>query len=568
MVATTAVNAAAAVSGPAEYSLLTALVLIPILGAIALMVVPRQQTKAQWWIGILTSLATFVVSIPLMMGFDNAAAGFQSTQYFDWISAIGAGWYVGIDGISLWIVMLTTFLTPIILAGSVTAIDKRVREFLICMLVLESAMIGALIATDLLLFFLFWELMLVPMYLLIGIWGGKERIYATVKFFIYTVIGSLLMLVGIIYLQQRAGGTFDYETIMALELTEPEQFWLFSAFSLAFLIKVPVFPFHTWLPDAHTQAPTAGSVVLAGVLLKMGTYGFLRFGVALFPHALGTYSPLILVLSVVGIIYGALMAFAQDDIKKLVAYSSVSHLGFVMLGIVALNETAVEGAILQMVNHGISTGALFLLVGVVYERTHTREIRKYGGIAAKVPIFASLFLIVTMSSIGLPTTNGFVGEFMILSGSMREGLPIYPGFGATSWPVLTVICTILAATGVVLGAIYMLTLFRKVFFGPENPETAEGLTDMSLREILVSAPLIAFIFIIGLFPNTFLEPMHTSVRDLVNRVDPTVRSVRDAERQKLIRGRKSADARPARQPGDSQPDQRQPEIRVARGGVQ
>jgi len=533
--------AAAAGSG-GDYSLLTALVILPTLGALALMLVPKEQTRAHWWIGILTSVVVFLVSLPLLTGFDNTEPGFQWTQYFDWISSIGAGWYVGIDGISLWIVLLTTFLTPIILAGSTTAITKRVREFIICMLILESGMIGALVATDLLLFFLFWELMLVPMYLLIGIWGGKERIYATVKFFIYTVVGSLLMLIGIIYLQQRAGGTFDYDVIMQLQLTDTEQFWLFSAFSLAFLIKVPVFPFHTWLPDAHTQAPTAGSVVLAGVLLKMGTYGFLRFGVALFPSAMATYSPVIVVLSVIGIVYGAMMAFAQDDVKKLVAYSSVSHLGFVMLGIVALNETAVEGAILQMVNHGISTGALFLLVGVIYERTHTREIRKYGGIAAKVPVFTSLFIIVTMSSIGLPTTNGFVGEFMILSGSMKEGLPIYPGFGATSWPVLTVAGTVLAATGVVLGAVYMLTVVRKVFFGPQNPETCEGLQDMSLREVLVASPLIAFVFIIGLFPNAFLKPMHASVRNLVGNVDPIVREIRDKERQDLLRGKRSADS--------------------------
>ena len=273
--AAAAVEIAAGTGG--AYSLLTALIALPIIGALALMLVPRNQTRAQWWIGILTSVIVFVASIPLLTGFDATEPGFQWTQYFDWIGSIGAGWYVGLDGISLWIVMLTTFLTPIILAGSLTSITTRVREFIICMLILESAMIGALVATDLLLFFLFWELMLVPMYLLIGIWGGKDRIYATVKFFIYTVVGSLLMLIAIIYLQQRAGGTFDYDVILHLQLTDTEQFWLFSAFALAFLIKVPVFPFHTWLPDAHTQAPTAGSVVLAGVLLKMGTYGFLRF---------------------------------------------------------------------------------------------------------------------------------------------------------------------------------------------------------------------------------------------------------------------------------------------------
>lgn len=516
-------------SGETGFGLLSLLILVPILGAVMLMFVPKEQKGAHRVMGAGISILVFLLSIPLLTTFDYSTANFQWVENVGWIESIGAGWRLGLDGISLWIVLLTTFLTPIILIGSFTSITTRVREFTISMLVLEAAMIGALVATDLLLFYLFWELMLIPMYLLIGIWGGKNRIYATVKFFIYTVVGSLLMLVGVIWLFLEAG-SFDYQAILALEIPGDAQLWLFTAFGLAFAIKVPVFPFHTWLPDAHTEAPTAGSVVLAGVLLKMGTYGFLRFGLALFPEAMGTFSPLILVLSVIGIVYGAFVAFAQSDVKKLVAYSSVSHLGFVMLGIVALNQQAVEGAILQMINHGISTGALFLMVGMVYERTHTRKIKDYGGIAASMPVFTFLFLIVTMSSIGLPTTNGFSGEFLILSGAMQEGLPFAKDWSFTDWPTLTAVMTGLATTGVILGAIYMLTVVRKVFFGEITREENKTLGDMTLREKFVMAPLIALIFIIGLFPNSFLEPMHRSVEDLLEKTRPAVVAVRDPNR--------------------------------------
>ena len=511
--------------------LLSLLILLPLVGAVTLMLVPREQKTAAWGVGISITGLSFLFSLALLGDFDLVTSGFQWVEDVAWIESIGAGWRLGIDGINVWIVLLTTFLTPIILVGSLSAVKDRVREFVAAMLVLQAAMIGALCATDLLLFFLFWELMLVPMYLLIGIWGGKNRIYATVKFFIYTMVGSLLMLVGIIYLYVRAG-TFDYTEILKLALSDDEQFWLFSAFALAFAIKVPIFPFHTWLPDAHTEAPTAGSVILAGVLLKMGTYGFLRFALPLFPSAMGTYSPLILVLSVVGILYGAFVAFAQQDIKKLVAYSSVSHLGFVMLGIVALNQQAVEGAILQMINHGISTGALFLLVGIIYERRHTRELSDYGGIAKSTPILATFFVIVTMSSIGLPLTNGFVGEFMILSGSLQEGYPAYAHLPLLSWPKLMIFFTILATSGVILGAVYMLNAVRRVFFGPITQEANKTLSDMNLREILVVAPLLALIFIIGLFPNRFLEPMHASVEALIADSKPRVATVRDAERMK------------------------------------
>ncbi len=524
--------------------LLTLVVTLPLVGAMLLAFVPKEQETAHRAIGATFAVLTFLLSIPLLTGFDATVAGFQPDYRVsaEWIAAMGASWELGIDGISLWIILLTTFLTPIILIGSHSSITKRVREFTIAMLVLETGMLGALVATDLLLFYLFWEMMLIPMYLLIGIWGGKERRRATIKFVIYTIVGSLLMLVGIIFLYIKTGETgapsFSYAAILEITLTDTEQIWLFAAFALAFCIKVPLFPFHTWLPDAHTQAPTAGSVVLAGVLLKMGTYGLLRFALPLFPHAMGEFSPVILVLSVIGIVYGALVAYAQGDVKKLVAYSSVSHLGFVMLGIVALNGRAVEGAILQMVNHGISTGALFLLVGIVYERRHTRKISDFGGIGASMPVFTTLFIIVTMSSIGLPGTNGFAGEFMILSGSFFDALPLSPEAAdgtlvSSSWAMLMLVMSIIATTGVVLGAIYMLSMVRRVFFGPIVHEANKSLKDMSLRETLVLAPLIAFIFIIGLFPAAFTVPMEASVAKLVLDTRPAVELARDAERYNL-----------------------------------
>ncbi|HRE88709.1 MAG TPA: NADH-quinone oxidoreductase subunit M [Myxococcota bacterium] len=505
--------------------LLPILILIPLIGALLLAFVPKEQEAVHRGVGLTFSLIAFFASIPLLTSFDSSTATFQGAFDFSmpWIESIGATFTLQLDGISLWIVLLTTFLTPIILFAAKTSVDQRVREFVISMLVLETAMLGALFATDLLLFYLFWEMMLIPMYLLIGIWGGKNRHYATIKFVIYTVVGSLLMLVGVIWLYIKAG-SFAYADILQVTLTATEQTWLFLAFALAFLIKVPLFPFHTWLPDAHTEAPTSGSVILAGVLLKMGTYGLLRFALPLFPEAMGEFSPAILVLSTIGIVYGALVAFAQGDVKKLVAYSSVSHLGFVMLGLVALNEQAVEGAILQMVNHGISTGALFLLVGMVYERTHTRAITDYGGIAAKMPVFTTIFIIVTMSSIGLPGTNGFVGEFMILSGAFLESMPFFP---LDSWNALSLICAIVATTGVLLGAIYMLSMVRRVFFGPITNPHNEDLTDLNLREVTTLMPLVALIFIIGFFPTPFTSQTTSSVKALVEGPGRRVEIARD-----------------------------------------
>jgi NADH-quinone oxidoreductase subunit M len=508
-----------------DTALLPILVVLPLLAALLLAFVPREQEAAHRGIALAFSLMAFALSLPLLTGFDAAAPGFQSAFDFSlpWIASIDSSVTLQVDGISIWIILLTTFLTPVILFGAKTAVTERVREFVIAMLVLETAMLGALMATDLLLFYLFWEMMLIPMYLLIGIWGGANRHYATLKFVVYTVVGSLLMLVGIVWLYVKSG-SFAYEQVLAVELNSTEQTFLFLAFGLAFLIKVPLFPFHTWLPDAHTEAPTSGSVILAGVLLKMGTYGLLRFAVPLFPEAMGSFSPVILILSTVGIVYGALVAFAQFDVKKLVAYSSVSHLGFVMLGIVAMNQQSVEGAILQMVNHGISTGALFLLVGMVYERTHTRAIADYGGIAARMPIFTVMFVIVTMSSIGLPGTNGFIGEFMILSGAFLEALPLAPW---DSWNGLALICAAVATTGVLLGAIYMLSMVRRVFFGPITNDDNEALEDLTPREIGTLLPLIALIFVIGFAPVYFTRTMSASVESLVQGPGARVELARD-----------------------------------------
>lgn len=521
--------------------LLAALVLLPALGAILLAFIPKEQTAAHRGLGATIALLVFALSILLITGFDPSVSGFQpgTSIDVDWITGFGARLSLGVDGISLWIAILTTFLTPLALIGSQTGITKRVREFVISMLLLESAMLGALFATDMLLFYLFWEMMLIPMYLLIGIWGGENRLYATMKFVVYTVVGSLLMLVAVIYLYLKTGETgapsFAFERMLSLELSATEQGWLFAAFALAFVIKVPLFPFHTWLPDAHTEAPMAGSVILAGILLKMGTYGLLRFAVPLFPEAMGSFSPVILIFSVIGIVYGALVAFAQGDWKKLVAYSSVSHLGFVMLGIVSFTQQSVEGSILQMINHGVSTGALFMLIGMVYERTHTRKITDYGGIAKSMPVFTALFIIVTMSSIGLPGTNGFTGEFMILSGAFLDSLFVPAGAAITDWPMLATIMSAIAVTGVLLGAIYMLSVVRRVFFGPmTNPDNAH-LKDLTTRERLVMAPLIAFIFIIGFFPTTFTSQTTASVEQLMT-MRPRIELVRDKTRQKELRG--------------------------------
>jgi NADH-quinone oxidoreductase subunit M len=489
-------------------NLLSLVIFLPLAGALAAAFFPAAEPRQHRAIALVTSLATFLVSLGLWFGFDAAAGApeFQFEVKAPWITTLGIGYHIGLDGVALLLVMLTTALTPITILSAWNAVHDRVKEFMISLLVLETAMIGTFAALDLVLFYVFWEAILIPMYLLIGIWGSENRLYATVKFFIYTFVASVLMLVAIIYVSTHAGGTFDYVGVReALQVSASAQRWLFLAFAVAFAVKVPMFPLHTWLPDAHTEAPTAGSVILAGVLLKMGTFGFFRYALPLFPEAALHYRPLIATLAVVGIVYGALMCFVQKDMKRLVAYSSVSHMGFVMLGLAAITAEGLTGGVYQMLNHGVSTGALFLLVGMLYERRHTRLIAEYGGIARQVPWIATAFVIVTLSSVGLPGTNGFVGEFLILSGTWLAKLVKAPWFAA------------IGATGVILGAVYMLVLVEKVFFGTlRNPEN-KHLPDLSVREWFVIAPLLVLIVVMGLVPQPFLDPAKPSVDRLLGR---------------------------------------------------
>jgi NADH-quinone oxidoreductase subunit M len=487
--------------------LLTIITFLPTAGAVALVLFPKNAHAAIRWFTLLITLATFAVSIKLLVAFETIAP-MQFVKHVPWIPSLGISYKVGIDGISLFLVMLVTFIMPITVLGCFNAIKTRLKEFFFSMLILQTAMTGAFVSLDLFLFYIFWEAMLIPMYFLIGMWGGERKIYAAVKFFIYTMIGSLLMLVAILYVvyaykSQTGVLTFEYSKLLNVLLAPREQWLIFLAFALAFAIKVPMFPFHTWLPDAHVEAPTPGSVILAGVLLKMGTYGFIRFAMPMFPQAAIKAIPLISILAIIGIIYGALVAMVQKDVKKLVAYSSVSHLGFVMLGLFALNTQAVEGAIYQMLNHGISTGALFLLVGIVYERRHTRLISDYGGLTKVMPYYAFFFMIFLLSSIGLPPLNGFIGEFMILVGTYQANA----------------LYGILAATGVVLGAIYMLWMYQRVFFGEVTNKENEGLKDLSPREIAVFVPLILMVFIMGVYSKPFISKMEPSVNEFIERVN-------------------------------------------------
>ena len=456
------------------------------------------------------SLVPLFLSLLMLIGFDPQVGTMQYVEHASWIPSMGVSYAIGVDGFSLWLILLTTFLTPIVLLAAWGDVHKQVKSYMCVMLLLEGCMLGCLVSLDLILFFVWWELMLFPMFFLIGIWGGPNRRYATIKFVLFTMAGSALMLVAILYLGWRnaQGGvtTFEIAQLYDTALSAREQTWLFAAFALAFLIKVPVIPLHTWLPDAHTEAPTGGSVILAGVLLKLGTYGFLRLAIPLFPAVAYEAVTLISVLAVGGIIYGAMVALLQPDMKRLVAYSSVSHLGFVMLGLYAFNNTGVSGSVLQMINHGLSTGALFLLVGFVYERRHTRMIEEYGGLWSVMPIFASLFLVVTLSSIGLPGTNGFVGEFLILLGA----------FNTRPWAAA------LATLGVVLGAVYMLRLYKRVFFGEVTNEENRKLIDLSGREIAVMAPLVLMIFWIGLYPKPFLRRIEPTTKVYLERIERTI----------------------------------------------
>ena len=504
--------------------------LIPVLGALVIMLIPdrnpsekKSSASVYGWVALVVSIIIMIVSIFVLLGFDQSSADFQLTEKFAWVAQLDLNYHVGIDGISILLFMLTTLMMPFTILSSFKYIEFRKKEYYIWLLILEASMLGAFVSLNLFLFYIFWELMLIPMFFLIGIWGGKRRIYATVKFVLFTVVGSLMMLAGIIYLaiiaRQNFGAfTFEFDKLMQLDIPVQAQLWLFAAFALAFAIKVPMFPFHTWLPDAHVEAPTAGSVILAGVLLKMGGYGFVRLGIPLFGDAALKAAPLMQLLAVIGIVYGACLALAQSDLKKLVAYSSISHLGYVMLGLFALTPEAIQGSILQMVNHGVSTGALFLLVGMIYERRHTREIKDFGGLAYRLPVFSVAFMIITLSSVALPGTNGFVGEFLILLGSFKSAWAYFmAGEGA-----FRLILMVFATSGVILGAYYMLWMVQRVFFGPLDNEKNKKLKDLSLREIIVLVPFIIAVFWIGIYPKPYLSKMDVSVAAYVEAHQPEV----------------------------------------------
>jgi len=491
--------------------LLSVVVFLPVAGAALIALFPSSAAKAARTFALLVSILDFALAIPLWTRFVPGAPGFQFSETVVWVPAYGISYSVGLDGLSLVLLLLTTLLTPVSLLFSVTHVEKGVRGFSIAFLLLEAGMLGSLVALDLVLFYVFWEVMLVPMYFIIGIWGGARRIYAAMKFFLFTMAGSLLMFLAILYLAVRHHSvtgqwSFLLADLASLDHTAGIQAILFSAFALAFAIKVPVFPLHTWLPDAHTEAPTAGSIILAGVLLKLGVYGYLRFGLSLFPEAALRYAPWVGLLGVIGVIYGALVAYPQKDMKRLVAYSSVSHLGLVVVGVAAFTSVSLSGSILQMINHGLSTGALFLLVGVLYERRHTREIEAYGGIAGVVPVTTALFLVATLSSIGLPGLNGFVGEFLILLGTWTS---------AHRW------WAVLSATGVILSAIYMLTLVQRVFWNPLVHEENKRLTEIRPSELVAAVVLVLAMVWIGVRPN-----------DVLSRLGPTVEAIRESALEK------------------------------------
>ncbi len=490
--------------------LLSFLVFAPLGWGLLLMLLGEKQQQLVKLLGLAGSLGLFLISLARLLPAAPDAAGMVAAERFAWFTVVGVpvDYALGVDGLNLWLVLLTTFLVPLTLLGTWNSVDKRAGTFVALFLMLETGMLGALMAQDLAFFYLFWEAMLIPMYFMIGVWGGDERKYAATKFFLYTLAGSLLWLVALLYLGGKAGSFSPALMAQAASgLGMQVQCWLFLAFAVAFAIKVPLFPLHTWLPDAHVQAPTAGSVILAGVLLKLGGYGFIRFAIPMFPAAAIHYAKPLAVLSVIAIIYGALVAMAQKDIKKLVAYSSVSHMGFVMLGLASMTVIGTQGAILQMLNHGISTGALFLLVGMVYDRAHTRQISDFGGVATKMPVFTAFFLIITLSSIGLPLTNGFVGEFLILNGTYVSGFAWGKPYAA------------LATLGVVLGAAYMLWMFKRFFWGEANADEHSGTAhlhdDLNLREVAVMTPLVILVLWAGLHPRTFMAASEAPVAALL-----------------------------------------------------
>src|SRR5216110_3368684 len=490
------------------HHVLSVVLFTPLAGALLMLFIPRENELAHKIAGNIFGVLGFLVSLPLVRWFKPEWGGFTFQETADWIPSIGAKYHLGLDGISLLLVMLTTFLGMIAILSSWSAIHQRTKEYYILLLLLQTGMIGVFVSLDFFLFYVFWEVMLVPMYFLIGVWGSDRRLYAAIKFFLYTLAGSVVMLLAILalyfYAPVPAGGTrtFDVPTLLAAaqHFSDPLKVWLFWGFFFAFAIKVPMFPFHTWLPDAHTEAPTAGSVILAGVLLKMGTYGLLRFNLALFPETARKFAPLMITLAVIGIIYGALVAMVQPDVKRLVAYSSVSHMGFVVLGLFSFTELGMQGALYQMLNHGVSTGALFLFVGFIYERRHTRLISEFGGLAKPMPWFSTLFVFASLSSIGLPFLNGFVGEFLILIGTWTSSVVSHP------W-----IATMLAGTGVIWAAVYMLWMLQRVVFGTKTSEANSKLSDLNLREAGLLLPLLALMLFMGVYPSPFLKRSSASL---------------------------------------------------------
>jgi NADH-quinone oxidoreductase subunit M len=485
-----------------SFPILSTLIFLPVLGAVLILLNRREWELLSKWIALGTSVATFLFSITLFTEFDKTTHMMQFVEKQKWISEWNINYFLGVDGISVLFVLLSTLTAILCVLISWNSIKTKVKEFYISILLTTAFMIGVFCSLDFFLFYLFWEAMLIPMFLIIGVWGGPNRIYAAIKFFLYTLIGSVLMLVGIIVLYLYAGKTFNILDLTTKTYPYAMQLWLFWAFFSAFAVKVPMWPVHTWLPDAHTEAPTAGSVILAAVLIKMGAYGFLRFSLPLFPDAAKAMTPIMLALSVIAIIYGAVICLAQTDLKRLIAYSSVSHMGFVTLGIFALNIQGLEGGILQMLNHGVVTGALFLSVGIVYDRTHTRKIADYGGLATVMPIYAAFFMVFTLAAIGLPATNGFIGEFLILLG----------GFTASK------LAGVLACTGIIIGAGYMLWLYQRVFFMETNNKIV-GLSDMDVRETITLIPMLFLVIWIGVYPDSFLSFMHPSVQHLLERLN-------------------------------------------------
>jgi NADH-quinone oxidoreductase subunit M len=502
-----------------SFPILSLTTFLPLLGAAFILILrgtPEIVARNARWIALWTSLITFALSLFIWAGFDPSIAEFQFVEHADWLPAFSIAYHMGVDGISLFFVLLSTFLTVLCVAASWESITVRVKEYMVAFLVLETLMVGMFCALDLILFYMFFEGVLIPMFLIIGIWGGPRRVYASFKFFLYTLLGSVLMLLAILAIYFQTGTT-DLPTAMAYDFPVALQKWMFLAFFASFAVKVPMWPVHTWLPDAHVEAPTAGSVILAGVLLKMGGYGFVRFSLPMFPVATEYFTPLIFTLSIVAIIYTSLVALAQEDMKKLIAYSSVAHMGIVTLGIFTVTEEGLQGAVLQMLSHGIVSSALFLVVGVVYDRLHTRDIARYGGLVENMPKYAFVFMVFMLASVGLPGTSGFVGEFLVLLGS----------FQISTWAAF------LATTGTILSASYMLYLYRRVVFGKITRDDVRKMLDLSPREIAIFAPLIVIVLWMGIYPTSFLKPMQASVANLIERVESAQKAAHLAESPKV-----------------------------------